>query len=1073
MTASGALLFLSWLAPQQQAVERLRASATGHDSTALTAAVRERPADARELLGLLLEQAGRSPSVSDSVLHVARRVASAYASAWDDSFPVSNLTRFERMSAQQRGAKVRADSVRLAGNAALGRRGAAAAMLLWRDALRRSVAIADTHGMAATTGNIGAAFYQDAELDSAAVYLTRARGLADAIGDRRTAANALGALGNVAQDRGELRKAQEIMSRSLALRARIGDVRGTAADHTNLGLVEARLGEKADARTHYKEALAIARRHDLGDAAATALLNLANLDSMDGEYDAAAAGYREALGLYQSSGADVDAALVLHNLGLLALHRGDYGQARARLVAALAVFAKGGTLDDMVQVRRDLSSIEAARGDYRAALDQLRRAERLLARAPTRYELAAPVALARADLAIQLNTFAEADRQYLRAHSLYRRAGDRRGEAEAQTGRATLLVERKQYARALEQFGAAWRTQTMAGDRRPAALTRLAIGQAQRRQGRLDEARRTLDQALDSLRALRDAVGEAEALVHLGDLENDAGAPLAAEARFRAALARLEAREVPGVAWRAHAGLGRALRSRGALVEAAVELRAATADVERIARSFALPDRRATFLADKWVAYADLALVEHARGDAASAFSVSERMRARQMMDVLARGRVSSATPRDSVVIARQQDLRVLIGELMEQLATADGGASGLRGPDLSGSSPGVTREALSRAQSQYAQFLLELGDAGGVGAVMSGTVAGWRAVTDRLAPDQAFLSYLVTDSTTVVVVLRPDTIRALDLNVGRASLATLVDFARGTVARPPLGSGSAHWRAPLRQLHQYLIGPLEDAGLLSGVRQLVIVPSAELHYLPFAALVPSGARARDEFLVEQYDIGYAPSASAWLQLGNRAKAINNRVLAMAPRVQRLPGSLDEVAAIRSIYGNNATVLTGAAASEKQFRMLAQDYGIVHLATYGVLNQHNPLFSFVELAAGGSEDGRLEVHEAFGLSLNARLLVLSACQTALASGAVSDVPAGDDWVGLVRAFLGAGAENVIATLWAVEDRTTARVMERLHKRLRAGDSEVVALSQAQRETLRNSATAGPFYWAGFVLVGGH
>jgi CHAT domain-containing protein len=165
-------------------------------------------------------------------------------------------------------------------------------------------------------------------------------------------------------------------------------------------------------------------------------------------------------------------------------------------------------------------------------------------------------------------------------------------------------------------------------------------------------------------------------------------------------------------------------------------------------------------------------------------------------------------------------------------------------------------------------------------------------------------------------------------------------------------------------------------------------------------------------------------------------------------------------------------VLTNGSATEQVFRTTVQRYGIVHLATYGVLNQHNPLFSFVELNRGGDSDGRLEVHEVFGLSLNARLLVLSACQTALASGAVSDVPAGDDWVGLVRAFLGAGAENVIATLWAVEDRSTARLMERMYRRLRAGNAEVAALSQAQRETLRNPATRGPFHWAGFVLVGG-
>jgi CHAT domain-containing protein len=112
------------------------------------------------------------------------------------------------------------------------------------------------------------------------------------------------------------------------------------------------------------------------------------------------------------------------------------------------------------------------------------------------------------------------------------------------------------------------------------------------------------------------------------------------------------------------------------------------------------------------------------------------------------------------------------------------------------------------------------------------------------------------------------------------------------------------------------------------------------------------------------------------------------------------------------------------------------------------------------------------VHEVFGSPLNARLLVLSACQTALGSGAIADVPAGDDWVGLVRAFLGAGAQNVIATLWPVEDRSTARLMGQLYQRLHAGTREVSALAGAQREMLGNTGTADPFYWAGFVLVGG-
>ena len=113
----------------------------------------------------------------------------------------------------------------------------------------------------------------------------------------------------------------------------------------------------------------------------------------------------------------------------------------------------------------------------------------------------------------------------------------------------------------------------------------------------------------------------------------------------------------------------------------------------------------------------------------------------------------------------------------------------------------------------------------------------------------------------------------------------------------------------------------------------------------------------------------------------------------------------------------------------------------------------------------------LEVHEVFDLDLRGQLVVLSACQTALASGALADVPAGDDWVGLVQSFLQAGAGSVVASLWRVEDQATADLMEQMYRRLAAGQSRAEALAGAQRALLRRAETAHPFFWAGFVLSG--
>jgi len=346
-----------------------------------------------------------------------------------------------------------------------------------------------------------------------------------------------------------------------------------------------------------------------------------------------------------------------------------------------------------------------------------------------------------------------------------------------------------------------------------------------------------------------------------------------------------------------------------------------------------------------------------------------------------------------------------------------------------------------------------------------------WQDVARRLAPDEAFIEYLVSDSGSLAFVVTRDTIAVVDLGARRRDLARLVEFARGTVERRGSAVTDSLWRGPLRRLHGSLMAPIEEAGLLAGKSRLVLVPHAELHYLPFAALVDGAGR----FLVERYVIAETPSASVWLTLGGRPPGGGRGaagVLAFAPKPGALPGSRQEVAAIARFAGADGRVLTGSTATEAAFRRDAPTRRVLHLATYGVLNKQNPLFSYVELAAGGDQDGRLEVHEVFGLTLAADLVVLSACQTGLGSGALADVPPGDDWVGLTRAFLHAGARHVVATLWPVDDWATAALMERFYGASAVGPDPARALAEAQRVVLTAPATAHPFYWAGFVAVGG-
>ena len=580
----------------------------------------------------------------------------------------------------------------------------------------------------------------------------------------------------------------------------------------------------------------------------------------------------------------------------------------------------------------------------RPRLDQLRRAQRDAdsARAPP--GVRAGIALSRADFAVQLNDPAVAERLYTRAEALYRQTGDRTGEAEAQEGRGQLFLDRDNYARAQELLQAAIRTQLGAGNQRAAALTRLSLGRLAVERGDTAAGRRQTARAAADLDRLGDPVAAAAAFGERAAIEAGAGLPAVAESLYRAGIERLKGRLAPEVAWRLHAGLALARREQGAADEAARELRTALTEVERPGRSLALAERRSAFLADKSDLYAQLALIERARNRPAAVFEVSERMRAREMLELLARGRIAPPADTAADLIAREQDLRRRLAELTHAVEGDTGGVEALRGTDLS--TARSSREVLRRAQDAYAELLLEVRErAPRHSALLSIETAGWHDVARRLRPDQAFLEYLVSDSGSLALVVVRDTMAVVDLGIGRRDLGRLIEFARGTLQPPRSQRPDSLWRGPLRQLDQYLIAPVEAAGLLDGKARLVLVPHAELHYLPFAALLDG-----DRFLVERYEVTVTPSASVWLALGDRpAGRPTTGLLALAPRPEALKASREEVAAIGRVAGADALILAGSAASEEAFRREAPTRRVLHLATFGLLNKENPLFSYLEL----------------------------------------------------------------------------------------------------------------------------
>jgi CHAT domain-containing protein len=207
------------------------------------------------------------------------------------------------------------------------------------------------------------------------------------------------------------------------------------------------------------------------------------------------------------------------------------------------------------------------------------------------------------------------------------------------------------------------------------------------------------------------------------------------------------------------------------------------------------------------------------------------------------------------------------------------------------------------------------------------------------------------------------------------------------------------------------------------------------------------------------------------LAMTSPAQTSGERLVALAPSVSNLPFTSGEVRAVAAAFGRHATAVVGPKATETWFKHVAGDYDVIHFATHGFFNKSNPLFSGVQLEPDAQNDGRLEVYEILGLHLRARLVTLSACETALGGGYFTEIPAGDEFVGLTRAFLSAGASTVIASLWEVNDSSTARLMQSFYRKV-SEDSSSLSLATAQRSMLHgDSAHRHPYYWSAFVLVG--
>jgi len=259
---------------------------------------------------------------------------------------------------------------------------------------------------------------------------------------------------------------------------------------------------------------------------------------------------------------------------------------------------------------------------------------------------------------------------------------------------------------------------------------------------------------------------------------------------------------------------------------------------------------------------------------------------------------------------------------------------------------------------------------------------------------------------------------------------------------------------------------------------RVIFVPDKWLHFVPFAALFDTTTK---KFVVERFETGIAPSLQLYVESMTRygqikeprAPAVlvvgNPAFDAQVMALPRLPGAEAEAKRVAELY-TGAHLLVGRQATKRALLQYAEGSNVVHFAGHGVVRPDAPLLSHLVLAPDErGASGVITAQELFDIRLpKTRLAILSGCHTA--GGRLSDTEGASS---LARALFAAGVPSVVASLWAVDDESTADFFASYHRRLSRGDDPTEALRRTQLEWVAQDKGSWQGYstWAAFALFG--
>jgi CHAT domain-containing protein len=902
---------------------------------------------------------------------------------------------------------------------------------------------------------------------------------------------------------GDLREALASYESALPLRIELGDRWGQAQLYNNLGLGYSLIGYQPKASENYEKALPLWRALGMRHQEMNTLVNAAKARAEMGDLEAGLAQYQEVLAYCEAelsrdgsplkTSATTLKPYALNGIGLVYDTWADADAALLHYRQALELFRVNRNARAEADVLDNLGTAHAFLGDATQALEYLR--EALALREQQNEPRGWGVTLSNLGYAHTLLGDNEGALRHLAlALPLSERARDRRFEAYTlfRMGMAHVALNDPRGALGRYERALAIQRETDFADRRGQAMTLDKIGEALALAGEPAQALARYGQALELWRSVGDGQGQALSLY----------------------------------------GMARVERDRGNLANARDQIEEALGIVESLRNRVTARQLQMTYFAGKQDFYAlavdvRMRLYELTKSpaDVEAALAASERARARALVDLLSEARTGPHKKLSPADAEKNHRLEREISELTQTLLRLRG-----RGGKAGGAA--VEQKVAARIKEQ--DELLGPTRKSVAGAPPLAPREIQRLLDDdtlllhySLGEARSHLWAVTrTDIEHYFMPARAEVEKTADRL--RRALTAYEPRKPGESAAEYLArwrGAPEQYRRSASELSRMVLGAV---GPRLGDKRLVVVADGALHYIPFEALPAPAPPAAEQTaadpapLLLRNEVVYQPSASTLALLrGGRRRSASKTVAVLADPVfddkdkrvralvagrqasssssrrpagelaralrdigdvgdegftlPKLEYSLREANAITAVAprGSWMKAVDFEASRATATSPALKQFGMVHFATHGLLNEKHPELSGIVLTMvnqrGQPEDGFLSLRDIYRLDLPVELVVLSACQTGLGKPV-----RGEGLVGLTRGFMYAGAPRVVVSLWRVDDAATAELMGRFYRHMLGKHRlpAAAALRRAKAEMMEAHADwRAPYFWAGLVLQG--